>query len=197
MIRVLTNNQETIDDLLANGAYIYRKRYRVEPSHSSPPLPIRCEKCQQYNAHPTGKCNNDAKCGFCTGPHNTKTCPNMQQPPKCTTCGEAHPTFSYKCKARPAAEPTKPELTVPIRVPETQPQSNTTHTTIASVYQPITIDQFLRFITVTLQNIHPFQRHHILQQIQYAARTTLHVNFQATYSGPYAHFHSHALETEV
>jgi len=79
------------------------------------------------------------------------------------TCEDAHPIFSYKCKARPAAEPTKSELTVPIRFPETQPQHNTS---IASVYQPLTIDQFLRFITVTLQNIHPFQRHHILQQIQ-------------------------------
>ena len=81
MIRVLTNHQETIDDLLYNGAYIYRRRYRVEPSLSPPPIPLRCERCQQYNSHPTSKCTNNAKCGFCSGPHNTKACTNLQQPP--------------------------------------------------------------------------------------------------------------------
>jgi len=117
----------------------------------------------------------------------------MQQPPKCTTCNDNHPTFSYKCKARPPAQPDKPELIVPIRTAETQTQAMPP---ITSVYQPITIDQLLAFITVVLQNIHPFQRHHILAQIQYAAKTTLHIAFNATYSGPYAHFHASA-ETAV
>ena len=194
MIRVLTDRQDTIDDLLSNGAYIYKKRYRVEPSHTPAPLPVRCEKCQTYNHHHTANCSNETKCGFCTGPHSTKSCPNLQKPPKCTTCGDAHPTFSYKCKARPPAEPDKPELIVPIRPPDTQ---NPTNAPVTSVFQSITIDQLLAFLTITLQNIHPFQRKHILQQIQYAAKTILHVNFTATYSGPYAHFHAYALETEV
>lgn len=194
MVRVLTNHQETIDDLLSNGALIYKKLCRVEPSHSSPPLPIRCEKCQTYNDHPTSKCTNNIKCGFCSESHLTKSCTNLQRPPKCTTCGEAHPTFSYKCKARPTAEPTKPELIVPIRTSETPAQ---TTRPVTSIHQPITIDQVLAFITVTLQNIHPFQRQHVLQQIQYAARSTLNVSFNATYSGPYVHFHGSALETAV
>jgi len=194
MVRVITPSQETIDDLLSNGAYIYRRRYRVEPSHTPPPLPIRCEKCQQYNTHHTSQCQNDIKCGYCSGPHNTKSCTNMKQPPKCTTCGESHPTFSYKCKARPAPEPNKPELIVPIRTTETkQPET----IAVTSVYQPISISQVLAFITVALQNIHPFQRPFILQQIQHAAKTIFNVSFNATYSGPYAHFHASALETEV
>jgi hypothetical protein len=193
MIRVLTPNQDTIDELLTCGAYIYKRRYRVEPSHSPPPLPIRCEKCQLYNAHTTANCTNTIKCGYCSEAHLTNICPNMQQPPKCTTCNENHPTFSYKCKARPAPEPTKPELIVPIRTTETPTQ---TASPVTSVYQPITIDQLLAFLTVVLQNIHPFQRQHVLTQIQYAAKTTLHVSFNATYSGPYAHFHAYA-ETAV
>jgi hypothetical protein len=118
----------------------------------------------------------------------------MKQPPKCNTCGEQHPTFSYKCKARPAPEPTKPELIVPIRSTET----NTAETPpVTSVYQPITIAQLLSFITITLQNIHPFQRPFILQQIQHAAKSAFNVHFKATYSGPYAYFHASALETQV
>ena len=194
MVRVLTNSQETIDDLLTNGAYIYRKRYRVEPSHSAPPLPVRCEKCQRYNDHPTSKCTNETKCGYCSGSHATKSCTNLQQQPKCNTCNEAHPTFSYKCKARPAAEPNKPELIVPLRTTEQKPQPTSA---ITSVYQPITIELLLKFITVTLQNLHPFQRQHVLQQIQYAARTTLNVSFNATYSGTYIYCHATAYETEV
>jgi len=167
MVRVLTSNQEIIDDLLTHGAYIYKRRYRVEPSHTPPPLLLRCEKSQQYNAHHTSKCPNDIKCGYCSEAHNTKSCRNMQQPPKCTTCGDLHPTFSYKCKTRPAPETCKPELIVSIRTTEAQQSIKT------SVFQPITIDQVLtidqvqvlRIITVTLQNIHPFQRPFILQQI--------------------------------
>ena len=89
MIRVLTGKQDTIDDLLSNGAYIYRKRHRVEPSHSPPPIPVRCEKCQMYNAHHTFQCRNEVKCGYCTGPHSTRSCTNMQQPPKCTLINES------------------------------------------------------------------------------------------------------------
>lgn len=194
MVRVLTPDQETIDDLLSHGAYIYRRRYRVEPSHSPPPLPIRCEKCQLYNAHPTSKCTNTLKCGFCTGNHSTKTCPNLQQPPTCNTCGDHHTTFSYKCKARPEPDPAKPELIVPIRTPETKTQFTTP---VTSVHQPLSIEQLLTFLTVALQNIHPFQRHNIIQQIQYAAKTILNVNFTATYSGPYAYFHAHAYGQET
>ena len=74
---------------------------------------------------------------------------------------------------------------------------NHSNSPITSVFQPITIDQVLALLTVALQNIHPFERPYILQQIQYAAKTTLNVNFTATYSGPYAHFHASALETAV
>lgn len=194
LVRVLTNSQETINTLLTQGAYIYRHRYRVEPSHSPPPLPVRCERCQQYSSHPTHKCSNQPTCAFCSGPHGTKVCPNMHSPPKCNTCNEQHPTFSYKCKGRPTPETSKPELVVPIRTHEASTQASEP---TVSIHQPITIEKVLALITLVLQNIHPFQRHHILQQVQYAARTILQVSFTATYSGPYAYFHTTAHETAV
>jgi len=95
MVCILTSHSQTIKDLLTAGAYIYRRRYRVEPSRSQPPLPTRCEHCQTYNDHPTSHCPNTPKCGYCTGPHTTKDCSNLQHPPKCNTCGQQHPTFSY------------------------------------------------------------------------------------------------------
>ena len=192
MVRVLTDSQDTINDLLSTGAYVYKRRHRVEPSHTPPPAPIRCEKCQLYNSHPTAQCPNQLKCGYCSGQHATKSCPNLQLPPKCNTCNDTHPTFSYKCKAKPAPEPGKPELIVPIR---THIASTACDPVPVSPCQPVTVDQLLSFLTLAMQNIHPFDRPFVLQQIQFAAKSIFHVTFNATYSGPYAHFH--ARETSV
>ena len=120
-------------------------------------------------------------------------CTNIQQTPKCSTCEEPHPTYSYKCKQKPPAEETKPDLVVPIR---THDSINQPAPEITSA-QPVTVDQLLNFITLTLQNIHPFIRPHILHQIQLVARTIFQLNFYATYNGPYVHFHSNPICTEV
>ena len=145
MVRVLTPHQPTINSLLANGAYIYLKRHRVEPSRTSAPLPLRCEKCQSYNAHYPQHCPNEPKCGYCTGSHKTKDCTNLQFPPKCTTCGESHSTFSYKCKGRPQLEPDTPAYIAPLRLPEQSQQPP-----ITSNQEPITVEQVLTLITLTL-----------------------------------------------
>ena len=181
MVRVLTNHQSTIDNLLTSGAFIYKRRYRVEPSRTTPPLPLRCEHCQSYNVHPTNKCPNTPTCGYCSGKHKTKDCTNLQNPPKCANCDEPHPSFSYKCKGRPTIEPDKPAYIAYLRLPEepTPPQL---------IQQPITIEQLLRFLTITLQNLFPFDRENALREIQYAAQEIFKLTLHATYSGPYVHF---------
>ena len=187
LVRILTQSQETINDLLTLGAYIYCKRHRVEPSRTPPPMPIRCEKCQSYNSHPTHQCPNPPKCGFCTGPHATRQCTNTQLPPKCSTCDQPHPTYSYQCKSRPQPETTKPDLVVPLRVTE-QPPNHISPDKHPILQEPITVEQLLSFVTLTLQNVQPSQRPHILQQIQNSAQQVFHVTFHATYSGPFVHF---------
>jgi len=88
-----------------------------------------------------------------------------------------HPTYSYKCKQKPAPEENKPDLVVPIRTHDSTIQTTPEITTA----QPVTVEQLLNFITLALQNIHPFIRPHILHQIQLAARTIFQINFYATY----------------
>jgi len=124
--------------------------------------------------------------------HN-KSMLSLQQPPKCNTCAEKHPNFIYKCKGRPTPKPENPGLVVPIRTPET----NTLIPRITSMTQPISTSQFLTFITVTLQNLYPFQHQEVLHHLQFAARTILNTNLQATYSGPYVFVHTNILEREV
>lgn len=183
LMRVLTDQQPTIDHLLHHGAFIYRCRYRVEPSKSPQPLPIRCENCQTYNNHYTRDCHNPPICGHCSQQHKTRSCPNLEAQPKCATCNEPHSTYSYKCKAKPEPSPEKPDLVVPVRSsdPVTEPNNSLSH--------PITVEDLLRFITITLQNINPFQRPHILNQIQLTAKQLFHIQLHATYSGPHTHFH--------
>jgi len=146
-----------------------------------------------HHTHLNSPYPNTPTCAYCTGPRPTKDCNNLQQPPKCNTCGSKHPTFSYKCKSRPEPNFENLRLAVPIRIPEPAPQTPP----ITSMSQPITISQFLTFITVVLQNLYPFQRHEVLNHLQFAARTVLNANLLATYSGPYVLVHTHPLETAV
>lgn len=182
LVRILTPDQQLIDLLLEQGAYIYRKRHRVEPSNTKSPLPVRCERCQSYNEHTTAKCPNTPKCGYCSQDHATKSCPNGNQPPKCATCTEEHASYSAKCKAKPTANPTTPELVVPVRTPD-PPVTNSN-----SLREPVTVEDMIRFFCLTLQNIHPFLRPHILQQLNYTTKLMYKLTVQATYSGPHVHF---------
>jgi len=140
MIQVLTPDQQTIDELFKHGAYIYKRRYSVEPSRTSPSIPLRCERCQTYNDHFTRNFPNQLKFGYSTEQHNTKECTSIQQPSKCSQCGEPHPTFSYKCKNRPQPNSETPGFTVPLRIPEPT-QQPATH----SVLSPVTVEQLLTF----------------------------------------------------
>ena len=202
MVRVLSTDHTAINQLLAEGAYIYRKKYRVEPSKTSTPLPIRCERCQAYNTHTTNNCRNPLRCGYCSGPHLTRTCTNLAQPPSCATCNDQHPTYSSKCRSRPRPSEAKPEHVVPLRTyPTSSPTATATAPTGTDPPLPVvTLDKLLEFLTLAMQNIHPFLRPHIYTQIQFAAKTVFHVNFSATYSGTYVHFHTApalGLETTV
>jgi len=43
-----------------------------------------------------------------------KTSNNLQHPPKCNTCGQHHPTYSYKCRNRPEPTPENPGLDISV-----------------------------------------------------------------------------------
>jgi len=61
------------------------------------------------------------------------------------------------------------------------------HLTPTSIPPP-TIDQVISFITLTFQNLYPFQRESILHLATVAAKEIFKVQLHATYSGPYVFF---------
>jgi len=156
LVRVLTPDQQLIDHLLEEGVYIYRKRHTVEPSHTKSPLSVRCERYQTYNERTTVNCPNKPKCSYCSHDHPTKSCLNGDKPPKCVTCTEPHVSYSAKYKGKPAANPTTPELVVPCQTSDAPVNTNN------SLREPATVEDMIRFFCLTMQNIHPFLRLHIL-----------------------------------
>lgn len=92
MITVLTTHQQTIDELLKEGLFVYRKRYRVKSSRTQPPIPLGYERYPKYNKHETKHSPNQPKCGYCSGAHNTKAYTNQKHPIKCSQCSKPSPT---------------------------------------------------------------------------------------------------------
>ncbi|MBK5647728.1 MAG: hypothetical protein I4N51_12085 [Acinetobacter sp.] len=72
---------------------------------------------------------------------------------------------------------------VPLRIPE----PNTAQVNNSSLPVPTT-EQIIQFITLTLQNLYPFNKATILFKIQQAAQQISKVKPQATYSGHHVFF---------
>ncbi|XP_049944424.1 uncharacterized protein LOC126426569 [Schistocerca serialis cubense] len=109
--RVITHDQQTVDQLLTEGIDIDFKRRMAEPPHDPPPQPAQCGRCLSFE-HPTRKCTQQqAKCARCGGQHNLSQC-NLKEE-KCPNCSGLHSSLSYKCPRRPK-EPSNPEVRAPI-----------------------------------------------------------------------------------
>jgi len=122
-------------------------------------------------------------CGYCSENNLTKSCTNLQNPPKCNTCDEQHPTYSFKCKGKPKPNAENNMSVVPLRIPE----PNTAQVNNSSLAVPTT-EQIIQFITLTLQNLYPFNKETILFKIQQAAQQIFKVKPQTTYSSHHVFF---------
>jgi len=183
IIRVLTSHQLTIDELLRHGAYIYKRRHRVEPSRTQPPIPLRCETCRTYGEHTASECTNHPICGYCSEPYPTKNCTNLQNSPKCNQCQQQHPTYSYKGQVKPTSTAENNLAAIPLRTPEPDRAVSNNNATPAP-----NIEQIIQFITLTFQNLYPRNRNSVIHKVKLAALDIFKEHVHATYSGPYVFF---------
>ena len=80
--------------LFGGGAYgAFCSRY--EPSTADK----LCFNCNAYG-HLQGSCRRAARCGKCTGAHQTRDC-NSQEPPKCAVCAGQHRSSDWQCVRHP------------------------------------------------------------------------------------------------
>lgn len=68
--------------------------------------PLRCYRCQQFGHH-QARCNRQAVCGMCSGPHMTETCLSKYKAgeevqAQCPNCKEHHHAWSRRCPYRVA-----------------------------------------------------------------------------------------------
>ena len=78
-------------------------RFSVRPFT---PEPLRCFRCQMWG-HPQGRCSNPAKCGVCSGAHDTSVCFQKHREQQATTaccpnCGGKHHAWNLSCPSRKA-----------------------------------------------------------------------------------------------
>ena len=61
----------------------------------------QCFKCQAYS-HIGPQCHSKEKCGWCAGPHNTRSCPNTKDETtrRCSNCSGSHTAWSKSCEMR-------------------------------------------------------------------------------------------------
>ena len=105
LIRIFSNNTETIKTLLTQGLYIANRRYKVvPPKEDNRHTP--CRRCQQYG-HTQNTCKNDTKCFRC-GAINTNCKHNINEARAmhCATCGGSdHYTGQMRCPLYPRETP--------------------------------------------------------------------------------------------
>lgn len=100
LIRIITEDLQTFEQLLSQGLYFKCRRYPISPSKAPQPIPMACSKCDLFT-HTTENCNTPSKCLKCNEPHPTKAC-KTDLVPKCAACGSTeHTAWSMKCPQRP------------------------------------------------------------------------------------------------
>ena len=151
LIRIITAELSSFENLLNNGLLYKYKVYPVFPSKAPEPLPIPCAKCTQYT-HTTESCPNSIICLKCKGKHHTNTC-TTSLPEKCTACdSEDHQAWSTKCPKRP----TKPIEGIPNTKIKTLNKRTLdigpSKTKKSRIHQPMTIHDYIIETYITTIN---------------------------------------------
>ncbi|KAG5869249.1 hypothetical protein JTB14_009900 [Gonioctena quinquepunctata] len=117
MVRVITPYPNSYTDKSSHGIYIYDLRHKYEESNApiAPLMPKYCSRrCQ--NRHIMSECQQNLKCPFCEGGHESAECTKITDP-KCPNCQGTHPTFYMKCPNR-QEKPKNPLHTAPTLPPK-------------------------------------------------------------------------------
>ncbi|KAH0816580.1 hypothetical protein GEV33_006211 [Tenebrio molitor] len=94
LIRVTTENTNTVDFLLTHGLVLFGKHHECEPSKLPTPTPLQCSKCFQLGHHVTA-CPNKPACPKCPQTHAPNKCEAVVS--TCLLCGGPHAAWSSSC----------------------------------------------------------------------------------------------------
>lgn len=186
LIRIITNDQNTADKLLSEGFFAFCHKYRTEPSHPLPAQPASCARCSSYE-HSTTACKASApKCARCAGPHPLSRCDIKLNQPRCANCNGDHAALSHICKKRPL-QPTSRETTANLKPIDPPFNENAKEEDEIPDNENTKVEDFLRFITLTLLDLLPNQRNTVANTITRLARHFFSINVKVLYSGNRLH----------
>lgn len=172
-IRVISDNKDTIDKLLAHHFRLHCVLHRVEPSNPLPPQPTQCRKCNSFQ-HTSENCRNEPKCGKCSGPHLISSCKldTNKEALKCSNCNGNHLATDLNCTERPkqpiSADKTEKIKCIDEPIPPLQECSET--------------ENFLRAFTTALLNILPERRSLITETIKTVSKKFLRRDVEITHA---------------
>jgi hypothetical protein len=151
LIRVTTENTNTVDFLLTHGLVLYGKHHQCEPSKPPTPTPLQCSKCVQLGHHVTA-CPNKPACPKCPQTHAPNKCEAAVS--TCLLCGGPHAAWSRSypsIKTAPITEETPIAPTIVMHPPAVIADPDITLN--EPVEPPISAKQTIAFITKILYDL--------------------------------------------
>jgi hypothetical protein len=97
-------NPRTANAIIDSGIYWNKQHLAVE--RYDPACRLRqCFKCQQFG-HIGPQCHSKERCGWCAGPHNSRSCSHNKDDTKvcCSNCRSKHAAWSKGCEIRQKEE---------------------------------------------------------------------------------------------
>jgi hypothetical protein len=171
LIRVTTENTNTVDFLLTHGLVLYGKHHQCEPSKPSTPTPLECSKCFQHGHHVTA-CPNKPACPKCPQTHAPNKCEATVS--TCLLCGGPHAAWSRSSpsiKTGPITEETPIAPTIVMNPPAVIADPDIT---LNEPVEPlISAKQTIAFVTKILYDLFPLQRPEIHELIELTASKIL------------------------
>jgi hypothetical protein len=186
LIRVTTENTNTVDFLLTHGLVLYGKHHQCEPSKPPTPTPLQCSKCFQLGHHVTA-CPNKPACPKCPQTHAPNKCEAVIS--TCLLCGGPHAAWSRSCpsiKTAPITEATPIAPTIVMNPPAVIADPDTTLN--EPVEPTISAKQTIAFVTKILYDLFPLQRPKIHELIELTASKILNTRTRINHTGQRIYF---------
>ena len=95
-VKLIFETSQDQEKVTTDGIFLDNIFYRAQPFVQQGIKIVRCFKCQKFG-HVSANCKSETSCGYCSGRHTFKECPNKDENPQCANCKSNHSTDSLQC----------------------------------------------------------------------------------------------------
>ena len=95
-VKLIFETSQDQEKVTTDGIFLDNIFYRAQPFVQQGIKNVRCFKCQKFG-HISANCKSETSCGYFSGRHTFKECPNKDENPQCANCKSNHSTDSLQC----------------------------------------------------------------------------------------------------